>query len=329
MDSQVVISIIIPTLNRKDSLKQTLLSLQNQNFLSSKYEIIICDDIKSKDGTEELVKEYIKSHDLNIKYFKIKPNLPGPAAARNFGVNKAEGKIIGFIDDDCIAFPDWISTAMEIYENQNVDIIQGMVLPRYPEFKWSNLLKIPRGVIHTQDNGFYVTANLFVSKEIFIDVGGFEETLKWGEDTDLVYRLLKKGHNIFFSKSTRIYHEMEYINIIAYCRYLKNYSYLPLQVKRNPEMKNSLFLKIFSSKNSIYPLLAFVSLLFYVAGSEMLSIVSIVLSIIFYGYSRVFTDFRIHKIILRVIFFPRNFIIDSVRLFYLLKGSIKHKVLVL
>ena len=160
-------------------------------------------------------------------------------------------------------------------------------------------------------------------------MGGFEETLKWGEDTDLVYRLLKKGHNIFFSKSTRIYHEMEYINIIAYCRYLKNYSYLPLQVKRNPEMKNSLFLKIFSSKNSIYPLLAFVSLLFYVAGSEMLSIVSIVLSIIFYGYSRVFTDFRIHKIILRVIFFPRNFIIDSVRLFYLLKGSIKHKVLVL
>jgi len=316
-------------MNRRASLERTLLSLCNQTYPITDYEIVICDDVKSCDGTDQFIEEFIGSHKISIRYFKIQPDLPGPAAARNFGVNQASGRIIGFIDDDCIAFPEWICTAMKILENQNVDLIQGSVLPMYPDFKWINLFKIPRGVIHTQDSGFYVTANLFLKKELFMEVNGFEERLKWGEDTDLVYRLLKINSRIVFSENTRVYHEMEYLDLISYLKYLRNYSYLPLQVKRNPEIRNHLFLKVFSTKYHIYPLLAFFSFIFYFTGFNSLFNVFILISIISYGYSRVFTDSKIHKYLLRILILPRNVVIDSVRLYYVIRGSIKHRCLVI
>jgi glycosyltransferase involved in cell wall biosynthesis len=329
MGSHVKISIIIPTMNRKESLEKTLISLGKQSYSKSDYEIIICDDVKSHDGTDKFIQDFIASHDLNIKYFKIKTDFPGPAAARNYGVNQASGKIIGFIDDDCMAFPDWICTAMKTFDNQNIDIIQGSVLPMYPDFKWSNLFKIPRGVIHTQDNGFYVTANMFLKKEAFEESNGFEERLKWGEDTDLVYRLLKTNRRIIFSEAIRVYHEMEYLDLISYCKYLRNYSYLPLQIKRNPEIREHLFMRIFSTKYHIYPLMAFFSVISFLAGFKSVSNLLLLVSIFFYIYSRVFTDFKIHKHLLRILFFPRNLVIDSVRLYYVVKGSIKYKILLI
>jgi glycosyltransferase involved in cell wall biosynthesis len=330
MEPSIEISIVIPTLNRKESLKQTLTSLCKQTYSNSKYEIIICDDITSHDETEQFVKNFAASTKLNINYFKIKANYPGPAAARNYGVNNASGNIIAFIDDDCIAFPDWIASAMELFKNNKIDIIQGSVLPKYPDFKWSNLFRIPRGVIHMQDNGFYVTANLFVKKSSFVEVNGFEEKIKWGEDTDLVYRLLKnKNNRIIFSENTKVYHEMDYLNILQYLNYLQNYSYLPLQIKRNPEMRKHLFLRVFSNKYHIYPLVFFLALISYIAGFDLLFKITLALSVICYISSRVVVDTKLPKYILRILVFPRNMIIDSVRLYYTIKGSLKHKCLVL
>jgi len=47
-------SIVIPTYNRKESLKNALESLFNQTYSRDKYEIIVCDDYKSTDGTENV-----------------------------------------------------------------------------------------------------------------------------------------------------------------------------------------------------------------------------------------------------------------------------------
>jgi len=57
----VKVSIVIPTFNRKESLKKTLESLFNQTYPKDKYEIIVCDDNKSTDGTEGMVKELMKN----------------------------------------------------------------------------------------------------------------------------------------------------------------------------------------------------------------------------------------------------------------------------
>ena len=90
-----LISVIIPTYNRKSYLMEAIDSVLKQNY--SNIEILIVDD-NSIDGTGELICNNYKNYD-NIYYFKNNIN-KGPGYNRLKGFNKAKGKYIVFLDDD-------------------------------------------------------------------------------------------------------------------------------------------------------------------------------------------------------------------------------------
>jgi glycosyltransferase involved in cell wall biosynthesis len=114
MNSQIVISIIVPTYNRGHLIEKTLLSLLNQS--DSRYEIIVVDD-GSTDNTEDIIKPYL-SH--RISYFK-KENAER-AAARNFGTQKARGLYVNWFDSDDIALENHVATAIScLEEHDNLD----------------------------------------------------------------------------------------------------------------------------------------------------------------------------------------------------------------
>jgi glycosyltransferase involved in cell wall biosynthesis len=92
----VKVSVIIATYNEEKYIGKCIASLLSQ---SVKHEIIIVDD-GSEDKTEELIKQ-IKLEKIDfLQYFKIKHL--GPAAARNFGAEKATGDILVFVDADMV-----------------------------------------------------------------------------------------------------------------------------------------------------------------------------------------------------------------------------------
>ena len=104
MTNQVAISVIIPCYNAEKYIENCLEALKNQNFKEN-FEIIVVDD-----GSEDRTAEIIKTFNLkNLRFFFLKNN-SGPAAARNFGLEKATGKYVFFLDVD-----DKISN--EIFEN--------------------------------------------------------------------------------------------------------------------------------------------------------------------------------------------------------------------
>ncbi|MDG6219721.1 MAG: glycosyltransferase family A protein, partial [Candidatus Thermoplasmatota archaeon] len=80
--NKIDVSIVVPTFNRPKSLKNTLESLCNQTYPKDKYEIIICDD-STKDETFNLVNQFIKKKENNIRYLKANSSTKGPANARN------------------------------------------------------------------------------------------------------------------------------------------------------------------------------------------------------------------------------------------------------
>jgi glycosyltransferase involved in cell wall biosynthesis len=102
-------SVIIPTYNRANYINQTIQTVLNQDYLGD-YEIIVVDD-GSTDTTEEVVR-YMGSP--KIKYYK-KTN-EERAAARNFGIQKATGEYITFLDSDDILYPDYLKNATEMIE---------------------------------------------------------------------------------------------------------------------------------------------------------------------------------------------------------------------
>lgn len=111
-------SIIIPTYNRASLILNTLNSIKNQNYQD--YEVIIIDD-GSSDDTKIVVEEYIKENSLLNWYYFFKLN-GERGAARNYGVTKAKGEWITFLDSDDLFYPNhltiasaFISTISEIY----------------------------------------------------------------------------------------------------------------------------------------------------------------------------------------------------------------------
>ncbi len=90
-----LISVIIPSYNRKEYLKKAIESVLKQTYQNK--EIIIVDDC-SNDGTEEYFTEKYKD-DSRIKFYKNKENL-GAGASRKNGYDKSKGNYIIFMDDD-------------------------------------------------------------------------------------------------------------------------------------------------------------------------------------------------------------------------------------
>jgi glycosyltransferase involved in cell wall biosynthesis len=109
MTSRPFFSVIIPTYNRADFIRQTIESILSQSFTD--FELLVVDD-GSTDNTGEIVSE-IK--DSRIVYYK-KENAER-AAARNFGAQRAKGEYINFFDSDDLAYQHHLSTAYDFISN--------------------------------------------------------------------------------------------------------------------------------------------------------------------------------------------------------------------
>lgn len=115
---QYRVSVIIPVYNAEKFLRECFDSLINQTLKD--IQIIAVDD-GSKDGSADICKEYSDRYE-NFEYY-LKEN-GGPASARNFGIERAKGEYIGFIDSDdwadCKMYETLYNTAIK---NGNVDIV--------------------------------------------------------------------------------------------------------------------------------------------------------------------------------------------------------------
>lgn len=89
------VSIITPVYNCEKYLKDTIENVIKQTYTN--WEMLLVDDC-STDKSEEVIKEYTKK-DKRVKYFKLKEN-SGAAVARNFALEKAEGRFIAYLDAD-------------------------------------------------------------------------------------------------------------------------------------------------------------------------------------------------------------------------------------
>jgi GT2 family glycosyltransferase len=113
-------SIVIPTYNRLDFLKQALSSVWTQAYTD--YEVIVVDD-GSNDGTGEYL------HDLRSKLRILSQPNGGPGAARNIGMREAHGEYIAFLDSDDLWFPWTLGIfARAIQEHRQPHILGGKLL---------------------------------------------------------------------------------------------------------------------------------------------------------------------------------------------------------
>ncbi len=107
-------SIIIPTYNRAYLIDKTIQSIIDQEYKN--FEVIVVDDGGS-DNTKEVIEKF---NDARIKYYWKENGERG--MARNYGVTKANGNYINFVDSDDLLYPFHLRQAAEITEKQNLSV---------------------------------------------------------------------------------------------------------------------------------------------------------------------------------------------------------------
>ena len=112
------ISVIIPVYNTEKYVEKCLESLAKQEMQD--FEVIIVND-GSTDNSENVIKNYMQSSKLNIKYLEKENG--GLASARNYGVEKASGKYISFLDSDDYLDKNLFSE-LEKYIDKDIDLIK-------------------------------------------------------------------------------------------------------------------------------------------------------------------------------------------------------------
>ena len=182
MESEKLISIIIPTRNRKKILKKCLQALNKQSINNNKFEIIIIDD-----GSTQDIEAMIKSLNLKpkLKYHYQKHS--GPAKSRNKGIKLANGKYIIFIDDDIIVNEQFVENHLNTLLNNDKAIVHGPVIH-------TNNLDNPTAAekkIRDFSSAFFATGNASIKKSYLKEAGLFNENFyEYGwEDLEFGKRL--------------------------------------------------------------------------------------------------------------------------------------------
>jgi len=198
----IFISIIIPAYNAGATIIKTLDSLHQQDYRGER-EIIVVNS--SQDDTKNI----IKSRYLDVKLIQLKKRV-FTGAAKNIGLKKAKGNIIAFIDSDCTAEKNWLSTIMKKYR-QGHKIVGGSIgntnfenLVSKAEY-FLELIQLSPGS-QTRYVNLISTANCYIARDIFEEYGPFPFIRK-GVDMLFSHNLVEKGEKILFAPEMKVSHD--------------------------------------------------------------------------------------------------------------------------
>ena len=166
----------------------------------------LADRIVVDDGSAEYLPEAVVRNE--------KP--AGPAAARNTGWRLARTELVAFVDADVVPEDDWLDALLPLFSDPAVAAVAPRVrcssgssaVARYERDRSSLDFGAHPGVVRPMSRVSYVpSAALVVRRDALDEVGGFDARLRFGEDVDLVWRLIDSGKTVRYQPESHVRHE--------------------------------------------------------------------------------------------------------------------------
>lgn len=202
-------SLIIPVYNRPDEVSELLASIASQSFRD--FEVLVVEDGSSV-KCEDIVNQYAEK--LDIKYL-FKEN-GGPAMARNYAAERAEGEYLLILDSDTV-LPEGYFEAIESFLSDNTpDAFGG------PDRGGEDFTPVQKAISYSMTS-FFTTGgirggkrkitrffprsfNMGVRREVFAKLGGFS-AMRFGEDVDFSMRVVEAGFTTALIPDAWLYHK--------------------------------------------------------------------------------------------------------------------------
>ena len=237
--NKTILSIIIPTYNSQNNIHNLLLSINNSDFKQFKnIEALIVDD-KSYYKTLKKIKEMQPVLKFKLILYPFRKNF-GPAKARNYGVKKARGNYILFLDSDVELAKSTLRYAFQLAKEKQARAFTGIWHYRQKNNRFFPNFKAMRDWVYWFiEREKYARYYLFstriagIEKKLFLRIGGFDEKFPQPtvEDIELTYRIEKQA-KIRFSPELMIYHEFEDFLPIAVKYFKRSRDWILLYQKR-------------------------------------------------------------------------------------------------
>jgi glycosyltransferase involved in cell wall biosynthesis len=201
------VSIILPVLNREKTVGRCLESLMELDYPS--YEVIVIDN-GSTDTTYE-----IASH---FPVTLLTEDRRGPYAARNKGLLHAQGKMVCFIDSDCLAHRDWLKKLVRNFTDENIAGVGGQLqtyepqtlVEQFEDFAGILVYNLPKGFVqwdkHKFLSGAVYASNVMFRKKILLEAKGFDADFMSGGDYHLCWKLQRMGYKLLFDPEAVVKH---------------------------------------------------------------------------------------------------------------------------
>lgn len=224
--SNISCSVVVPTFNRKQTLKTCIDSLLKNNF--NDFEVIVVND-----ASTDKTKKYLNSIKSNkVKVIHNKKNL-GPSESRNIGVKKAEYDIVVFIDDDCVADENWIANLTKGFNNEKIGFVIGSTYYITKDYR----SYFPERIVQNPQASWPMTCNIAYRKSVFDKIGGFDTKYDFyaNEDTELAIRAVAAKVIFGKAKEAIVHHQKSIWSVEFLIKSAKNASVWPLLKKKYPE----------------------------------------------------------------------------------------------
>lgn len=201
------VSVIIAARGRPTATRACIQSLLVLDYPADRIEIIVVDDASEQPLASALA-------GLPIRLIRLDCNL-GQSAARNLAAAEAEGEVLAFIDNDCVADPGWLRTLVPYLEDPALAIVGGRVIAPPPTGRITafeavrsplDMGAIASPVGPDEAVAYLPTCNFIVRRDTLLAVGGFTAKMRLGEDVDFTWRVLRSGAGACYVPAGQITH---------------------------------------------------------------------------------------------------------------------------
>lgn len=194
------VSIIMPVYNNPAEARRTLASCLGQRSAHD-FEVIVVDNGSKPPLALEL---------SDPRVVLVSEPRPGSYAARNAGAERARGRLLAFIDAGCLADADWLDQGVAALEHDPRIILAGQisvpVLAQTSALQWWQHYSAYRQDRYAEGLNFAATANCFVARAVFEELGRFDERLYSSGDLEFGLRAARRGVIARYGPLARVLH---------------------------------------------------------------------------------------------------------------------------
>jgi GT2 family glycosyltransferase len=212
-------SVIVPTRDRPDELCRCLERLAGLAPCPGGFEVLVVDD-----GSARPVEPRLEGFGRRFELTVLRQESSGPAAARNHAAERARGRWLAFLDDDCLADPDWLAElAAAAGRHGPGHLLGGTTANGCPDNACSTFSELILEVLLDSaqpvpgGSCFFRTANLAVEREAFRASGGFDPAFRTSEDREFCDRWLHAGGALSLVPGARVEHRKP-LDLAAFVR---------------------------------------------------------------------------------------------------------------